>query len=405
MLTADLLRVNFTQEGVEPRYVDTAARRYRTLASDLLGILSDRVGGTLKDIDDALDAYAGDRVQYKVQRGLVKTLKDGYCEFAPYQPIPSEEVRRTVFTLARKQHPIVSEPGGLYPGDRSAVLKATASQYNVTPEEIEMLLYADLPENHRLHSFSSPSVDELLMRYNVALAQALLMRADTLQLTVERNEQARLGVLFRYIKLCGLIHVIEKADTSHYRLSLDGPVGLFRLSRKYGLRMAMFLPGLLQCANWQLSADVRMRDGRRAPFRLHSNSGLTSHHAHRGLYDSKVEEAFAAQFDKLRTDWRLEREADVVDLGEEVMIPDFVLRHPDGRSALLEIVGYWRPDYLQRKMKQLQVVGRRDMIVAVSRHLGVEEGAFDGAIGGVIWFSARLRPQAVIDAAEALTST
>ncbi len=32
-----------------------------------------------------------------------------------------------------------------------------------------------------------------------------------------------------------------------------------------------------------------------------------------------------------------------------VMIPDlFRLVHPDGRTFLLEIVGYWRPEYLKR---------------------------------------------------------
>jgi predicted nuclease of restriction endonuclease-like RecB superfamily len=31
------------------------------------------------------------------------------------------------------------------------------------------------------------------------------------------------------------------------------------------------------------------------------------------------------------------------------MIPDFRLVHPDGRNYLLEIIGYWRPEYLRKK--------------------------------------------------------
>jgi uncharacterized protein len=148
-----------------------------------------------------------------------------------------------------------------------------------------------------------------------------------------------------------------------------------------------------------LQADIRLADGRRGQFELDDGCDLVSHHVDRGQFDSMVEEAFAVQFAQLRTEWSLHREADVVDLGEEVMIPDFVLRHPDGRSALLEIVGYWRPDYLRRKIERLHVAGRRDMIVAVSRHLSVAEEDLKD-LGGVVWFSRRLRPREVIEAAE-----
>ncbi|NEQ33954.1 MAG: DUF790 family protein, partial [Leptolyngbya sp. SIO4C5] len=40
--------------------------------------------------------------------------------------------------------------------------------------------------------------------------------------------------------------------------------------------------------------------------------------------------------------------------------------HPDGRTYLLEIVGYWRPEYLRKKFYQVQQSGRRDLILAVS---------------------------------------
>ncbi|MBM3276571.1 MAG: DUF790 family protein [Candidatus Handelsmanbacteria bacterium] len=53
---------------------------------------------------------------------------------------------------------------------------------------------------------------------------------------------------------------------------------------------------------------------------------------------------FAQRFEKAQTDWQLERETEIVNLKETVMIPDFVFRHPDGRTALLEIVGVWQPE-------------------------------------------------------------
>ena len=33
--------------------------------------------------------------------------------------------------------------------------------------------------------------------------------------------------------------------------------------------------------------------------------------------------------------------------GQKVFVPDFVFRHSDGRTVLIEIVGFWTPEYLQ----------------------------------------------------------
>ena len=52
-----------------------------------------------------------------------------------------------------------------------------------------------------------------------------------------------------------------------------------------------------------------------------------------------------------------------------VMVPDFRLVHPDGRSFLLEIVGYWRPEYLRKKFAQVRRAGRHDLILAISERL------------------------------------
>ena len=40
---------------------------------------------------------------------------------------------------------------------------------------------------------------------------------------------------------------------------------------------------------------------------------------------------------------------------------------------LLEIVGYWRPDYLTKKFDRLKKSGRSDVIVAVSERLNLEK--------------------------------
>ena len=87
--------------------------------------------------------------------------------------------------------------------------------------------------------------------------------------------------------------------------------------------------------------------------------------------------------------------------GDTVMIPDFSFTHrKDGRRALLEIVGFWRPEYLRRKLEKLRQAQRRDLIVAVSRDLNVSEEDFAEVPGGVFFFKNRIQPREVIDQLE-----
>ena len=78
------------------------------------------------------------------------------------------------------------------------------------------------------------------------------------------------------------------------------------------------------------------------------------------------------------------------------MIPDFAFRHPDGRTALFEIMGYWRPEYLRRKLDKLRRAQRHDLIVAVSANLNVSEDDFKDVPGGVFFFKNRIQPKDVI---------
>ena len=67
--------------------------------------------------------------------------------------------------------------------------------------------------------------------------------------------------------------------------------------------------------------------------------------------------------------WELEREDDVFDLGDEVMVPDFAIDHPDGRRAILEFVGFWTPEYLGSKLVKIRQVETDSFVLAVSERL------------------------------------
>jgi predicted nuclease of restriction endonuclease-like RecB superfamily len=82
------------------------------------------------------------------------------------------------------------------------------------------------------------------------------------------------------------------------------------------------------------------------------------------------------------------------------MVPDFRLVHPDGRSYLLEIVGYWRPEYLKKKFAQVRKSGRSDLILAVSERLNLEGAGIklDNVPAKIVWFKGKVSPKDVLEA-------
>ena len=396
MLTTDLLLTRSKGPYIEPRYIDVASPKYQQLAQDLIDIFARHQGRTRKALKAALDQYAGDRTDYRIQRGLAKLLFDDRCEFHITSAVPPTDLRQQTFALSRENHPVVCEPNLIYPITREHILEQIALKYQISTDQVEQGLYADLAENHRLQTFEPPSANFLLERYNVALAQAMLYRCERLELSLYRNIPARYKQLFKFIKFYRLIHAINGDLDAGYEIVLDGPLSMFRHSQKYGFQMAVFLPALLLCTRWQMRAEIPRPDGRRQEFIIDDSAPLNSHYRDQTIYDSLLEETFARRFDAAKTEWELERESEIINLKETVMIPDFTFRHPSGRTALLEIVGFWRPDYLRRKLEKLKKARRKDLIVAVSRDLNVSEEDFSDVAGEVFFFKNRIQPREVL---------
>ena len=133
--------------------------------------------------------------------------------------------------------------------------------------------------------------------------------------------------------------------------------------------MARFLPALVACRDWRMHAVVRTRRrGWNVSLDLSSADGLSSHLPAPAEFDSSVEEAFAAKWGAEKRDgWLLVREGEILHQKQKVFVPDFVFRHDDGRTALMEIVGFWTPEYLQAKLETLRTFQQHRILLAVAR--------------------------------------
>uniref|UniRef100_UPI003EBAFA74 DUF790 family protein n=1 Tax=Halococcus sp. AFM35 TaxID=3421653 RepID=UPI003EBAFA74 len=187
-----------------------------------------------------------------------------------------------------------------------------------------------------------------------------------------------------------------------YEAILDGPASLFRQSRKYGIRMANFLPALPHCERWELVGKILTDESANETreLTLGQTTGLQTHYSGGSQFDSDLERTLADKWDRANTEWELVREDDVIDLGAEVLLPDFALEHPDGRRAILEIVGFWTPEYLDEKLAKIRQADVDNLLLAVSEELDCTSEDIDLGTERLLWFKTGIHVYDVVDLAE-----
>lgn len=403
MLTAELLRTWKKGPYTGPKYIKPDGEGYLKLAEELINLVEAHKGKTRGEIQDALRLHLADSPDYLIHRGFSKLLLD-MCEFhiVVAGGLEPSILRKKLFQLAAENRPVVLNPDIIHPVTRDDILLTIASELQISSEMVLSDMYADLPDNHILATFEPPAPIWLIHRYNVALAQAILYNCVRMRLIAYRNIPARYKQLFKFIKFYQLMHSVTGDLDSGYEILLDGPASMFRLSKKYGIRMATFFPALLLCTKWKMEAEIVYPNEDRRYFVLDSESHkLESHYKDATQYDSLLEEKFAERFEKLNSDWILERETEIVNLKDTVFIPDFAFRHKqDGRLGLLEIVGFWRTDYIERKLTKLRRAGLQNLVIAVSEDLNVSESDFKGVPGSIFFFKTVIDPKEVLSRLE-----
>jgi uncharacterized protein len=328
--------------------------------------------------------------------GLSRTLIS-LCRFSPPEGAErAGEVRDALFRARGERWPPV-------PGDGAAPYEATGRELGLPAHEVERLVYADDPDALVLRRAPRMKPEALLRRYNLDLARAVLLEAEGVELRARGGWKG----IFRAVKLSRLMHRIRPGEREgEYLLELTGPAAPFvTRSRRYGVRFARVVPALIRAPGWELTARIP-RGGRTLEYRLSPDPAIAPRGGGRPKYDSGWEADLAREFrEKIgdeRDGWKLRREATPVPLGEEVFLPDFTLRHADGRKALVELVGFWTPEYLEEKVRKVREAGLDHLVLVVFRGLAAsrEHGELEALPGELVWFRSRVRIGPVMEAVE-----
>jgi uncharacterized protein len=387
MLPSELLRHNVRGGLAYPFFLRKEREGW---AEKVLKVILEHRNKTRGELLDALRSLEGDSPDYQIVRGLAH-LALAESQFIIAAPVEPERLREEVFTTATER--------GYGEQESKSILDELSAKYGLEAEILRDSLYADLPENQILASVPDMEPQTLLDRYNLAQAQGLLYYATWMSITAHRNVPGEYRRLFHRLKLYGLMYAVEGNLEDGYRIYVDGPASLFQQTRRYGVRMAAFLPALLQISRWEMEAQLELK-GRKVSYAITSESPLRSHYPKPPAFDSLLEASFAERWEKMGLPWALEREVEIVDLKGTVFVPDFALRHPDGRTYHVEIVGFWHPDYLKRKFDKVKRSGMKNLILAVSDRLKVTDEHLEGVSGPVIFFKGALDPKAVLELLE-----
>ncbi|MEM8723570.1 MAG: DUF790 family protein [Cyanobacteria bacterium P01_G01_bin.39] len=401
MLKSDLLIYKRNGESIVSKKLGIDNQNL-AIATDTINCFQNCIGRTQAELDKQLLKLEGDNPNYRVRRGLAHILHNTFSTFEIISPLEPTELRQKVFSEAAKTVALPQQRNYTL----ETISKSLGSELKrfVSVKEIELGLYADLQENRILTQFDSPVAESLLHRYNLSQVQGVFYRSSSVVINAHRNDPGEYKLLFRYIKLFQLMAYIEGDADTGFTLTLDGPASLFKASTRYGLALAKMIPALLHVTKWSLQAKLNHKDPysgntKVGKFTLTSDCGLVSHYPPGKPYDSMLEASFAKSWKKAKTEWRLEREVDLIPLPGSVMIPDFRLVHPDGREYLLEIVGYWRPEYLQKKFYQVRNSDVKNLILAVSQRLNLDKAGvkFNDLPNKLIWFKNKLNSKAVLE--------
>jgi hypothetical protein len=277
------------------------------------------------------------------------------------------------------------------------MLQKFASESNITTDELEVAMWADLDKNKYLKNFELLSPLQLISWYNISILQSLLLNCVKLEFSVYGGFSWK--KILRKIKQLGLMYFLyhennlESESNRQTRnqdmvsnskkdkrviCTVEGPLSIVRLTDKYGMAMAKLIPLIIFTDNWAIDAvilrksisgvtktykfqisnkdkDLPLFDA--SKFHSQSEPNLDPRLLYKYAtdnFDSNVEKKFMDKFLKFSIGWNLIREPDPLILSNgKAFIPDFVFEKY-GIKVYLEIVGFWTSEYLKRKLEKIK---------------------------------------------------
>ena len=369
------------------------------MAGELVEEARAHVGKTRAELEEAWEGLAAAPRERKLGLGLAKLVEDA-SEFESGDAEHAADLRREVFGLAAARR---AENESSF--DRAAILREIAERRATTEAALEGELYADLRSAQRLIACHAPEPDALVLAYERAQVQAILLRAVRVVAEVGCASADAYRALFRQLKFRRLLCKVSPLEGGGYRLEIDGPFSLFQSVAKYGLELALLLPALEACDRLRLRAEIRWAHQAR-PLEFSYEPSTPASRAGAAAVRDEVRE-LSGGLTELGDDWAVDSAERVLDLpGVGVCVPDLALRRlADGALVLVEVLGFWSRASVWRRIELAQQgLGERVLFVVSSR-LRVSEDVLDESDEAALYvYKGRINPKTVLRHAERLAN-
>jgi predicted nuclease of restriction endonuclease-like RecB superfamily len=404
MLPIELLRVRISSKlnRIRPVFYDSQEKNQLLLVVKLVKMFEQMgtEGVSKAKLDENILEIEAKYTDYKLVRGICHLLEQRCVYALPGRTFPhgGNNNAMNAINLRRKIFEESSRNG--YPAtedERKQILQKFATESDLTTDELEIAMWADLDKNKYLKNFESLSPLQLISWYNISILQSLLLNCIKLEFSVYGGFSWK--KILRKIKQLGLMYFLfhennlESESNKQTRnqemvfnskkdkrviCTVEGPLSIVRLTDKYGTAMAKLIPLIIFTDIWSIDAIILRKSisGVRKTYRFQisnkdkdlplfdaskvqpqSASNMNSGSIYKNAidnFDSIVEKKFMDKFLKFSIGWNLIREPDPLILSNgKAFIPDFVFEKY-GIKVYLEIVGFWTSEYLKRKLEKIK---------------------------------------------------
>lgn len=259
--------------------------------------------------------------------------------------------------------------GGFVPEKfRNKVVKEFAEKYKLRPIDVEKLLTLSEEESKIIGRPSNkPTVDDVIGIYNFEVIDTLITNGKKVKVIFHvKNLGAVAKRIIREAKRFSILCDLYLED-GRLRVEFYGPRELFGRATRFGRAIShtffktITLLGGLEAKLLEFTVEVVLRE---KTYIFHVKPPLPlvkipeKYETKEAMFDSLVEKRFywAIKSSKPRG-WDIIREPEPIILEGMIIVPDFVLVKKN-EKIFVEIVGYWRKEYLEKKKKQFDVLKR-----------------------------------------------
>ena len=395
LIPKDLQRFSIDGPHVTPQYIK-ATPAVVQLLQQILDCFRFSPDDTYGMLQDTLEPLCLSSQRHRLIRGIIHILEER-LEFEQELSIDPCSLREELFRRAAQ----IEGKDFIEPSWREKIFRDISQKYQIPIENIDDCMYADLKSERKIKAFRDIEVEELIAEYNLALAKSLLIYAKNLTFTIEFGEDSNamlLRRLFQSLRFFNLLFEATEITETAWQFTVDGPSAVLPQPQKYAVSLAAFLPTLYLFEHWHATTMVNI-DGKKATWQLGPDDFQPPEIRYAYRLPEEAE-TLAARISEIDSNWYISKDTPILTFGPQaVWIPDFTMKNDAlNITAHVEILGFWRADYLNRRLEYLKNAPK-NLILVLSEKLKIDSHKLKNTPIQMVFFKRTPKPQDVINAA------